>query len=48
MSNEKKEKIEQINQDTPVLPQNINEAKDTTVDLPVSLPKNPNGETLSE
>ena len=32
MSNEKKEKIEQINQDTPVLPQNINEAKDTPVD----------------
>ena len=48
MSNEKEEKIAQINQDTPVLPQNINEAKDTPVDLPVSLPKNPNGETLSE
>ncbi|MBS1369393.1 MAG: hypothetical protein HPZ91_05485 [Lentisphaeria bacterium] len=37
----KKEKIEQINQNTPVLPQNIVEAVNTPTEQPVSVPKKP-------
>lgn len=40
---EKKQKKqnEQIIRNTPVLPQDINEAKNTPMDLPVSVPEDP-------
>lgn len=38
---EEKKQNEQIIRNTPVLPQDINEAKNTPMELPVSVPEDP-------
>ena len=38
---EEKKQTEQIIRNTPVLPQDINEAKNTPMELPVSVPEDP-------